>query len=137
MKYLKIFEITATILLFAMLLLLACSCLIGMGYIINRIYHIELFQSIMIVAIASIGLILFSIKLSGDKIEQCLNERNDSWYDEDDDDVFCPECGEKMIKSEDQPEDENYHETKINVGRNDPCFCGSGIKYKKCCGKIQ
>ena len=21
------------------------------------------------------------------------------------------------------------------VGRNDPCPCGSGIKYKKCCGK--
>lgn len=21
------------------------------------------------------------------------------------------------------------------VGRNDPCTCGSGIKYKKCCGK--
>jgi len=22
-----------------------------------------------------------------------------------------------------------------NVGRNDPCLCGSGKKYKKCCGK--
>lgn len=22
-----------------------------------------------------------------------------------------------------------------NVGRNDPCPCGSGLKYKKCCGK--
>jgi SEC-C motif-containing protein len=21
------------------------------------------------------------------------------------------------------------------VGRNDPCHCGSGLKYKKCCGK--
>ncbi len=21
------------------------------------------------------------------------------------------------------------------VGRNDPCLCGSGLKYKKCCGK--
>ena len=23
----------------------------------------------------------------------------------------------------------------IKIGRNDPCFCGSGKKYKKCCGK--
>ncbi|MCX7099378.1 MAG: DUF1186 domain-containing protein [Methylococcales bacterium] len=23
--------------------------------------------------------------------------------------------------------------TKIKLGRNDPCFCGSGKKYKKCC----
>ncbi|GAH69608.1 unnamed protein product [marine sediment metagenome] len=22
------------------------------------------------------------------------------------------------------------------VGRNEPCPCGSGIKYKKCCGKL-
>ncbi len=24
---------------------------------------------------------------------------------------------------------------KQNVGRNDPCPCGSGLKYKKCCGR--
>ncbi|MBN2570249.1 MAG: SEC-C domain-containing protein, partial [Deltaproteobacteria bacterium] len=23
---------------------------------------------------------------------------------------------------------------KIKIGRNDPCPCGSGLKYKKCCG---
>lgn len=21
------------------------------------------------------------------------------------------------------------------IGRNDPCICGNGIKYKRCCGK--
>ena len=25
--------------------------------------------------------------------------------------------------------------TKPEPGRNDPCPCGSGKKYKKCCGK--
>lgn len=25
--------------------------------------------------------------------------------------------------------------TKVKVGRNDPCPCGSGKKYKKCCGR--
>lgn len=30
------------------------------------------------------------------------------------------------------------HEKKIkNIGRNDICICGSGKKYKKCCGKKQ
>jgi preprotein translocase subunit SecA len=24
---------------------------------------------------------------------------------------------------------------KKKVGRNDPCPCGSGKKYKKCCGR--
>ena len=26
-------------------------------------------------------------------------------------------------------------ESKKKIGRNDPCPCGSGLKYKKCCGK--
>lgn len=25
--------------------------------------------------------------------------------------------------------------SNVKVGRNDPCPCGSGEKYKKCCGK--
>ena len=36
--------------------------------------------------------------------------------------------------------EKNYKDSKIvrndnKVGRNDPCPCGSGKKYKKCCGK--
>ncbi len=27
------------------------------------------------------------------------------------------------------------HRAEAKVGRNDPCPCGSGLKYKKCCGK--
>lgn len=26
------------------------------------------------------------------------------------------------------------HIREVHVGRNDPCLCGSGKKYKKCCG---
>lgn len=36
----------------------------------------------------------------------------------------------------------HHHEAKIpivrqgaKIGRNDPCPCGSGKKYKKCCSK--
>ena len=25
--------------------------------------------------------------------------------------------------------------TNVKVGRNDPCPCGSGKKYKRCCGR--
>ena len=27
-------------------------------------------------------------------------------------------------------------QSRGKIGRNDPCPCGSGIKYKKCCGKV-
>ncbi|MBI3013339.1 MAG: preprotein translocase subunit SecA [Elusimicrobia bacterium] len=29
----------------------------------------------------------------------------------------------------------NVTEVAKKIGRNDPCFCGSGKKYKKCCGR--
>jgi uncharacterized protein YecA (UPF0149 family) len=30
---------------------------------------------------------------------------------------------------------ETYHRDAPKIGRNDPCPCGSGKKYKKCCGR--
>ena len=41
-------------------------------------------------------------------------------------------------KTPQQKENLNRNSKAINkdkVGRNDPCTCGSGKKYKKCCGK--
>lgn len=29
---------------------------------------------------------------------------------------------------------EPYRRTEARIGRNDPCHCGSGKKFKKCCG---
>ncbi len=31
---------------------------------------------------------------------------------------------------------ETYRREEPKVGRNDPCPCGSGKKFKKCCGKV-
>lgn len=31
--------------------------------------------------------------------------------------------------------DGTYRKIQAKVGRNDPCPCGSGKKYKKCCGR--
>jgi uncharacterized protein YecA (UPF0149 family) len=28
-----------------------------------------------------------------------------------------------------------YQRIKVKHGRNEPCTCGSGYKYKNCCGK--
>jgi hypothetical protein len=29
---------------------------------------------------------------------------------------------------------ETFRNSSATIGRNDPCFCGSGRKFKKCCG---
>jgi preprotein translocase subunit SecA len=31
---------------------------------------------------------------------------------------------------------EPYHRDHEKIGRNDPCYCGSGKKYKQCHGKL-
>jgi preprotein translocase subunit SecA len=40
-------------------------------------------------------------------------------------------AGAKVIYNSVKPKDAEGH----TVGRNDPCYCGSGIKFKKCHGK--
>ena len=44
----------------------------------------------------------------------------------------CPECGGLSLRVADSNEPVRVGP---KVGRNDPCPCGSGKKYKKCCGK--
>ncbi|MBM3254258.1 MAG: preprotein translocase subunit SecA, partial [Candidatus Omnitrophica bacterium] len=44
--------------------------------------------------------------------------------------------GEDVTLTQPQPPKvTTYQRTSQKVGRNDPCPCGSGKKYKKCCGK--
>ena len=43
---------------------------------------------------------------------------------------------EKGVTNEDQSKQKKRSPKKVNkVGRNEPCPCGSGKKYKNCCGK--
>ena len=42
-------------------------------------------------------------------------------------------CNESSCCSTEQP----TNQCTIKIGRNDPCICGSGKKFKKCCGKNQ
>jgi preprotein translocase subunit SecA len=49
------------------------------------------------------------------------------------------ERAEEMFEEPLDYEDDYYPETIVRsepkVGRNEPCPCGSGKKYKKCCGR--
>ena len=40
----------------------------------------------------------------------------------------------RAVKKPRQPRSAKKPITEVKVGRNDPCPCGSGKKYKKCCG---
>ena len=47
-------------------------------------------------------------------------------------DVFTREQLDAFYKE--QKNSKTVHNPDKNIGRNDPCPCGSGKKYKKCCG---
>jgi len=65
----------------------------------------------------------------------CFNEDDADDYDdlENDDEDELIGFNDEPVNEVRAPQQEPYrHENK--VGRNDPCPCGSGKKYKKCCG---
>ncbi len=43
--------------------------------------------------------------------------------------------GEWYFRDAKPPAVEQYRRDQPKIGRNDQCLCGSGKKYKKCCGK--
>ena len=40
------------------------------------------------------------------------------------------------VQAEQQAQPETYVRRQPKIGRNDPCHCGSGKKYKQCHGKL-
>ena len=47
----------------------------------------------------------------------------------------------ELVDGKTSPKEGGINRTIVNeepkIGRNDPCPCGSGKKYKNCCGKNQ
>ncbi|WP_375753506.1 YchJ family metal-binding protein [Vibrio sp. HN007] len=78
------------------------------------------------------GFVEFKAFLLEDGVEHCMHEKsrflkeNDLWFYVDG--VFP----EEQIPANVLPS--NSTEKSEKVGRNDPCPCGSGKKFKKCCG---
>ncbi len=64
---------------------------------------------------------------SDDKLSKRYEQRQENKRRESlvvsEDDAPIPDAPVEQARSEGQP------------GRNDPCSCGSGKKFKKCCGK--
>lgn len=54
-----------------------------------------------------------------------------AWLEKNKDGI---ESGKFNEPPQDGPRPQTFVKTAPDVGRNDPCTCGSGKKYKKCCG---
>ncbi len=70
------------------------------------------------------GTVSFTARYSVNGVEQELRE----------DATFTRETGQWLYLDGDVHGHTPYRRESPKIGRNDPCPCGSGKKYKKCCG---
>jgi len=64
------------------------------------------------------------------KLEKELIKKKDDFISRDSDNPFDGDYFDESFERE-----EPYVRTERKVGRNEPCPCGSGKKYKHCCGR--
>ncbi|WP_246293728.1 YecA family protein [Desulfobacter latus] len=127
---------------------------LGVGYIFSIILPLNLFEN-AIIAIGStfvvafcIGVIIVGIQMSQHDLfipHRHLDEAfDDDDYDDDDyddDDYDDDDYDDDEDYEEDDYEDGNTGNSALvakntpKIGRNELCPCGSGLKYKRCCGK--
>jgi hypothetical protein len=111
---------------------------IGIGYGLSCVFPLSLFQG----ALLSIGasfVIVFSISATAIIIQITRHtplEYMDDEFDEDLEDEF--DDNDDNYDDDDIEDPHNRHpvvENTVKIGRNMLCPCGSGLKYKRCCGK--
>jgi preprotein translocase subunit SecA len=66
-------------------------------------------------------------------VVEISSERKDEYVDDRSDLQGAPEEGYEVPDRDEKPV--TYKRERPKVGRNDPCPCGSGKKYKNCCMK--
>ena len=59
-----------------------------------------------------------------------VNETSADWNDDHEDDVYGSDV-DTFAEATHSPT--TIFREDVRIGRNDPCPCGSGKKYKKCC----
>ena len=76
-----------------------------------------------------------SLDFDNEKLYRNMVEAKADWlYDLPEwEDIFSKEKREELYKE--QKQSHTFVREGKKIGRNDPCPCGSGKKYKNCCGK--
>ena len=73
--------------------------------------------------------------LGSDVVDDSLRELHDEWMDTPRESLEGKMPKEVLDGGLFPEKVATFRREAPKVGRNDPCPCGSGKKYKKCCGK--
>ena len=63
--------------------------------------------------------------------------QNREHHDDEYEHIWGPEDEVEPEADSAEPAAKSPKKSEAKVGRNDPCPCGSGKKYKNCCGKAE
>ena len=128
-------KILIVIILIILLIAVSAAAFIGAGYLLSLAIPLTLFQASVIAIGATFvfAFIIYALMIANASVER---RRPDYYYEEEYDE-----------EDEEEYDDDEYNEALADrlkkfkvihtkkVGRNEPCPCGSGKKYKHCCGK--
>lgn len=122
------------VLLFLVLAVIVSTFLfVGVGYLFSIILPLSIFEN-AVLAIGSTFVLVFSVVAIA-IVKQIsryglFNPRNhlDEEFEED-------EYEEDEYEDDDALDSQLVAKNAVKIGRNEPCPCGSGLKYKRCCGK--
>ena len=127
----------AIIIFLVLLAMIVSTCIfLGVGYVLSCILPLSLFQGTLL-SIGASFVVIFSVSV----ITICIQfVRYLEWdhMDDDSDEDLDDELDEDDHYEDDIDDLHNRHsvtENSVKIGRNRPCPCGSGLKYKRCCGK--
>lgn len=120
--------------LVVLLIIVATAVFIGAGYFLSLILSLTLFQSSILCtgATFTLAFVIYTITVALNNVMplDTIGRVDDEENDEDDYD------GDYEDTESDDFSDRRFSVVNTEkVGRNKPCPCGSGKKYKYCCGK--
>jgi uncharacterized protein YacL len=135
--------ITILIFVVSIVLLIAIStaAFVAAGYLLSLILAVTLFQSsVLCIGATFVFAFIISAMTIGKRIFDRRQYDKIQYTYDDDDEEEEEEEEEEYVEKEQKTFDNVSHRSftvvdKRKVGRNEPCPCGSGKKYKHCCGK--
>jgi preprotein translocase subunit SecA len=115
------------------LIIISAVIFIGGGYLISLVIPLTLFQA----SILCIGATFVSAFIITMVMVVIVIAEYREWGYGDEEDYYDDEEDEKDVEEEtDNTTKRKIVDMKtVKVGRNEPCPCGSGKKYKHCCLK--
>ena len=118
--------------------ILSTTLFLGVGYVVSLVLPLNLFQGTLLAVgatfVAAFIIAAVAIAVPMNRYADYARMEDAAWLNEDfENDIDEDDEGDEEKMEAQRPEPPNSEKT-MKAGRNQPCPCGSGLKFKRCCG---